>query len=222
MSMVAESVVSRSMLALAGGFDCEMLRLRGGSKGGKFEVLYWRDPALFLRNWLSNETSTTQQGVRMGRAFSSISEADSKGLEIGLAKAKKLGVPALRLVGRWRDRRFVIADLQPSESPANSADHDYVDLVLTIPIDANAETIVKECHRFGKTVEKLCRRHKEVLDPVIALLDGVEHRIDPYDHLAICGQPGPWADYLVSKIFTADKCQRCIALAKTWPKTTIM
>ena len=78
----------------------------------------------------------------MGRAFSSISEADSKGLEIGLAKAKKLGVPALRLVGRWRDRRFVIADLEPSESPAKSADHDYVDLVLTIPIDANADTIV--------------------------------------------------------------------------------
>ena len=158
----------------------------------------------------------------MGRAFSSISEADSKGLEIGLAKAKKLGVPALRLVGRWRDRRFVIADLEPSESPASKACPDFQDLILTIPIDARAETIAAECHSFGKTIERLYRRQKEVLDPVIALLDGVEHRIDPYDHLAICGQPGPWADYLVSKIFKADKCPRCIALSKTWPSTTIM
>jgi hypothetical protein len=158
----------------------------------------------------------------MAQAFSSISEEHALKLAAGLPKARALGVPALRLVGRWRDRRFVIADLERSESPAKAAHQDFYDLVLTLPIDTDADAIFVECRQFGEKVESNFRRLKEVLDPVIAVLDGVEHRIDPYDHHAICGQPGPWADYLVSKIFKADKCPRCIALAKTWPKTTIM
>lgn len=146
----------------------------------------------------------------MARPFSALTKAGSTRFTGTLFTNRAL-TPSIRFVGAWRDRRFVIVNLEPAD-PVVAAHHDLEGLTLTLPVVADADYYVRECARFGAVVAAAFRKRGEFENIVGS--DSKGHIVHAFHHVALCGFKGPWS---ISKSSFAGACADCQRVASTPP-----
>ena len=155
--------------------------------------------------------------TKPGRAFSGMSEAAASRLAVGMAKLTDVGLAGLSLVGAWRGRRFVIETMRAVYENVVGPTHDLDDPALTLPIRCTAETIRRECRRFGGRVERACRdRSQGTFDRVKSSVDEKTHIVHAHHHVALCSHRGPWSDSPPDPTDDED-CPRCRGISATKP-----
>ena len=127
---------------------------------------------------------------------------------------RSLEVGGVTLVGRWQGRRFVIAQISPSECPIEQPIPDLDDLILQVPLNIECQRLLAACRQFGLRVEQILRAQIYPLEAELSLMDGCAHTLHAYNHLAFCGHSGPWERDAVTNLRRVPYCQQCNRLAE--------
>ena len=153
---------------------------------------------------------------RPRRAFSSMSVERATKLAKGFALAATASVSGIEFVGAWQARRFVIENLIAIYANVNEVTFDTEAMTLTLPIGADANTIVSECRRFGGRVERIQRDRNNRFELVATIENDTLHLIHAFHHISLCGSRGPWQSS-ISRTIGGQECVRCRMVASTKP-----
>ena len=154
---------------------------------------------------------------RVHRAFSALATDRATKLAVGFAQAATAGVSGVQFVGAWQARRFVIKNLVAIYVSVNEVTFDTEAGTLTLPIGADANTIVTECRRFGGRVERIKRDRNNHFELVATNENETVHIVHAFHHVALCGSRGPWtSSFSISN--GGDECVRCRKFAVTKPE----
>ena len=134
----------------------------------------------------------------------------------GFAQAATAGVSCVQFVGAWQVRRFVIENLIAIYGRGNEVTSDTEAGTLTLPIGADANTIVSECRRFGGRVERIQRDRNNRFELVATIENDTLHLIHAFHHIALCGSRGPWQSS-ISRTIGGQECVRCRMVASMKP-----
>ena len=138
-------------------------------------------------------------------------------LAVGFAQAATAGVSCVQFVGAWQARRFVIENLVAIYGSVNELIFDTEAMTLTLPIGADADTIVSECRRFGGRIERIKRDRNNRFELVASIENETLHLIHAFHHVALCGSRGPWPpSFSISN--GGEECARCQMVAATKPE----
>ena len=138
-------------------------------------------------------------------------------LVVGFAQAATAGVSCVQFVGAWQARRFVIENLVAIYGSVNEVTSDTEAGTLTLPIGADANTIVTECRRFGGRVERIQRDRNNRFELVANTENETVQIVHAFHHVALCGSRGPWySSFSMSN--GGDECVRCRKVALTKPE----
>ena len=141
---------------------------------------------------------------------------DRAKLAKGFALAATASVSGIEFVGAWQARRFVIENLIAIYGSVNEVTSNTEAGTLTLPIGADANTIVTECRRFGGRVERIQRDRNNHFELVATTENETVHIVHAFHHVALCGSRGPWpASFSMSN--GGDECVRCRMVASTKP-----
>lgn len=152
------------------------------------------------------------------RPFSSMTNLAASRLAVGLAKLASMGCRGLVLQGAWLRRRFVIESGHEPDKLVSEVDFDVENLSMSLPLGCDAETIVRECRRFGGHVERSFRdKFAGQFDHAVAVGGGEFHLVHRFHHVALCGFSGPWATQGPGSIDDTEVCDRCQSVAVTKP-----
>lgn len=132
----------------------------------------------------------------------------------GFAQAATAGVSCVQFVGAWQVRRFVIENLIAIYGRGNEVTSDTEAGTLTLPIGADANTIVTECRRFGGRVERIQRDRNNHFELVATNENETVHIVHAFHHVALCGSRGPWTSSF-SMSNAGEECVRCRSIAAT-------
>ena len=135
----------------------------------------------------------------------------------GFALAATASVSGIEFVGAWQARRFVIENLIAIYGSVNEVTSDTEAGTLTLPIGADANTIVTECRRFGGRVERIQRDRNNHFELVATIENETVHIVHAFHHVALCGSRGPWPSSF-SMSNGGDECVRCRSIAATKPE----
>lgn len=146
----------------------------------------------------------------MSRPFSAWTKAAATRFSATLIRNRHLFY-SIRLIGEWRDRRFVVVNLEPAPQVTEPV-HDLDELTLTLPIVDDPGFYVRECARFGAVVASAFRKRKN-FDRVVGS-DSKIHLVHTFHHVALCQYKGPWPQF---KSPSEGECGDCIRVASTPP-----
>ena len=153
---------------------------------------------------------------RPRRAFSAMTTDRAAKLAKGFALAATASVSGIEFVGAWQARRFVIENLIAIYANGNEVTYDTEAGTLTLPIGADANTIVTECRRFGGRVERIQRDRNNHFVLVATIENETVHIVHAFHHVALCGSRGPWPSSF-SMNNAGEECVRCRMVASTKP-----
>ncbi len=153
----------------------------------------------------------------MAKPFTTMTVAGATLVSARLQQFRAHGVPALCMVGAWRNRRYVIDQIRPAKAHVGDAVLDDEAGSLTIPIDADPSLVLRESRRFGARMEHRSRKDHRGFEVDVSTGDGRAHTLHRHHHVALCGHTGPWPDTPAVALDGVTGCLRCQIASVTKP-----